>query len=92
MVFKKKKEEVVEDEPTVVGGPVEPEFRSEFPCNALGMHRVVNGTDVRYVLVQIPYDPETGDVGFVKELARDIKEDVIDKFKSEAAEFFRSDV
>ena len=98
MVFKKKKVEPELNESVLsvnvdenVGDVVEPEFRTEFPCYALGMHRQVNGTDVRYVLVQIPYDPENGDVGFVKELAKDIKEDIIDKFKTEAVNFFRSE-
>ena len=96
MVFKKKKVEPELNESAlsvdVEAHTEEPVFRTEFPCVALGMHKQVNGTEVRYVLVQIPYDPESGDVGFIKELAKDLKEDIIDKFKGEAANFFRSDV
>jgi hypothetical protein len=80
MSNKKSKEAVEEKEPPVL------------PRKAFGMYPLKQGVSTVYVLVEIGYDPESGDVGFVKELARDIKEDIIDKLKSANADyFFRSD-
>ena len=41
----------------------------------------------RYVVAEIPYDPETGDVGFLKPLNEDIsKEEILNRFKIHAAD------
>lgn len=53
-----------------------------FPYVALGFHPDANG---RFTLVEVPYNPETGDVGFVTELSNDIKEEIINSFKVNAA-------
>lgn len=54
---------------------------SVFTNVALGIHRVPHNTGYRYILVEVPYNPETGDTGFIKEIAKDIKEDILDQFK-----------
>lgn len=54
-----------------------------FPQTALGMYAVREGAGTKYVLVRIGYNPESGDVGFVEEVSRDIREDTIDRFKVE---------
>jgi hypothetical protein len=54
-----------------------------FPNVALGMYSVKDGPGTKYVLVEIPFDPETGDTGYIKEILRDIREDAIDRFKVE---------
>lgn len=60
------------------------------PYKAFGMYPIKGTT--QHVLVEIAYDPETGDTGAVKELSRDIKEDIIDRLKSQVADnFFRSE-
>lgn len=57
--------------------------QENFPFKAIGMYKLPETSEgTKYVLVEIPYNPETGDVGFVKEMTRDIREDVIDKFKA----------
>lgn len=79
---KEEKEAVTEE---VTEQPEQMQQRTDFPQNALGMYpfhdKETGGT--RYALVSIPYDPETGDVGFVKEICRDVREDAIDRFKVE---------
>lgn len=50
---------------------------------ALAMYKLKENVQARFVLVEIPFNPETGEVGNIKELCRDIREDVIDKFKIE---------
>lgn len=54
-----------------------------FKSVALGISKNKEG---RFVLVEIPYDLESGDVGFVKELSTDVFEDIADRFKINAAE------
>lgn len=55
--------------------------RDIFPNVALGMHTVVEGPATRYVVVEIPYDPETGEVGQVKVLTKDNNADATNYFK-----------
>jgi len=82
----KKSKEVKEE-------PVEEVALPPLPRKAFSMYPVKAGTSTQYVLVEIGYDPETGDVGFIKELAKDNKEDIIDKLKmANADNLFRSDV
>jgi hypothetical protein len=54
-----------------------------YPNVALGLHKVREG---KYALVEIPYDPVSGDVGFINVLAEDVFEDAADRFKISAAE------
>lgn len=54
-----------------------------FPYSALGIYPVKEGPGTKYVLVEIPYDPETGDTGLIKQILKDIREDTIDRFKVE---------
>lgn len=84
---KNKKQEIIEVE-LVEEQPVEEVKPFEYKNKAYGIYRVVEGTDVRYKLVEIGYDPESGDVSPIKELAKDIREDIIDKFKAAAGELF----
>ncbi len=56
---------------------------SNLTHKALGMYATKQEGSVgaRYVLVEIPYNPETGETGEAKEVYRDIREDAIEKFK-----------
>lgn len=54
-----------------------------YPHVALGMYPVKENSGTKYILIEIPYDPETGDIGEVKQILKDIREDVIDRFKLE---------
>lgn len=54
-----------------------------FPNIALGMYPVKENSGTKYVLVEIPYDPDSGDIGDIKQILKDIREDVIDRFKVE---------
>lgn len=62
--------------------------KSKLPETALGMYPYhdpeTKGT--RYAVVKIAYNPETGDVGFVEVVTKDIREDAIDKFKVQVDE------
>lgn len=70
--------EVVEE---TVAEPEPVEFN--YPNVALSIHKTKEG---RYALVEIPYDPVTGDVGFIKVTSEDVFEDIADRFKISAAE------
>jgi hypothetical protein len=54
-----------------------------YPEMAIGMYRIPqDGTvSAKFVLIEIPYDPTTGETGQAKEVYRDIREDSIEKFK-----------
>lgn len=56
---------------------------THFTETALGIFKIdqVGNVGAKYVLVQVPYDPVTGQAGKVKEVCKDIREDIIDKFK-----------
>lgn len=62
---------------------VEQTAPKSFPYIALGMFPIKENTGTKYILVEIPYDPETGTTGKVKQILKDIREDVIDRFKLE---------
>lgn len=66
--------------------PIEEVAPFEFPEVAVSIYREVKGSEVRYVLVEIGYDPSTGDTSPIREVSRDIREDIIDKFKQLAAD------
>lgn len=63
---------------------------SKFTHQALGMYKIPQTGEqgTRYVVVKIPYNPETGETGTILEVCKDIREDSIDKFKVEASAFF----
>lgn len=72
--------------------PEAPEPLKDYPNKAFSMYPVMKGVSIQYVLVEIPFDPQTGDTGEIKELSRDIKEDIIDRLKTQVADsFFRSE-
>jgi hypothetical protein len=54
-----------------------------YPNLALGIYLKENG---KYALVEIPFDPVSGDVGFIKEINVDVFEDIADRFKVNASE------
>lgn len=58
------------------------QLQRSYPHSAIGMFPVFENGGTKFVIVEIPYDPKTGDVGFVKEVYKDIREDSIDKFKT----------
>lgn len=53
---------------------------------ALSLYR--DPTDTKYVLVEVTYDPTDPNV---KVIARDVREDVIDRFKMVAGDLFMGD-
>lgn len=60
----------------------------KFTETALGMYPYYDAETkgTRYVVVRIPYDPETGLAGKVETVCKDIREDCIDKFKVQVDE------
>lgn len=62
----------------------------ELTHKALGMFYIkqVGEVGTKYVLVEIPYNPDTGETGKPVEVLKDNREDVIDRFKIEASKFF----
>jgi hypothetical protein len=50
---------------------------------AIGMFKTLQQGELgsKFVIVEIPYNPETMETGQAKEVFRDIREDSIDKFK-----------
>lgn len=55
----------------------------ELTHKALAMYR--DPTDTKYVLVEVSYNPADANV---KVLGRDVREDIIDKFKMTVADLF----
>lgn len=80
---KNKQNDVIEQEYINSSKELEIPVTVEFKTVALGISKNKEG---RFVLVEIPYDLESGDVGFIKELSIDVFEDIADRFKINAAE------
>lgn len=53
---------------------------------AYGIAKVITENGAVYQLVEIGYDPQTGKVGELKPVYKDVYEDVVDKFKTTVAE------
>lgn len=88
---KNKKLEIIDAEiveTPEVSAPAEEVKPFEFKNKAYGIHQIREGTDIRYALIEIGYDPETGDVSPIKMVAKDYRDDTIDKFKQLAADLF----
>lgn len=77
----RKKKDQIEETMSVPEEIVEVSEVRKYKDVALGIHRVQDGPNYKYILVEVPYDLESGDVGFVKELTRGTREDIIDQFK-----------
>lgn len=80
MARKKKTEELNNEESVVVENNT-----PNFTAVAFGINK---GEGQLFELVEIQYDPKTGQTGNSKVVVRDVFEDIVDKFKINAAEKF----
>jgi hypothetical protein len=55
--------------------------KEELHHKTLGIYAKKTAEGTRYILVEIGFNPETGETSGVKELVSDFKEETIDKFK-----------
>ena len=79
-----------ETEESLVNNPLTDEVKLEKSPElnevAFGLHRVHTENGPIFELVEIKYDPKSGLSSSPKVIAKDVYEDIVDKFKIQAAE------